>query len=52
MAFSFMIYDLIAYRNIDLKDIAKKALEKIYYTEVFYYKDCKEIRDELIKIIK
>ena len=47
------IYDLIAYRNIDLKDIAKKALEKkIYYPEVFYYKASEEIRDELIKRIK
>ena len=46
------IYDLIAYRNIDLKDIAKKALEKkIYYPEVFYYKADKDIRDELIKRI-
>ena len=47
------IYDLIAYRNIDLKDIVKKALEKkIYYPEVFYYKASEEIRDELIKRIK
>ncbi|ANN64833.1 hypothetical protein SZ47_06310 [Brachyspira hyodysenteriae] len=47
------IYDLIAYRNIDLKDIAKKALEKkIYYPEVFYYKASEEIRDELIKRIR
>ena len=47
------IYDLIAYRNIDLKDIVKKALEKnIYYPEVFYYKASAEIRDELIKRIK
>lgn len=47
------IYDLIAYRNIDLKDIAKKALKKkIYYPEVFYYKASEEIRDELIKRIR
>ena len=47
------IYDLIAYRNIDLKDIVKKALEKnIYYPEVFYYKASEEIRDELIKRIR
>ncbi|ASJ21308.1 hypothetical protein [Brachyspira hampsonii] len=47
------IYDLIAYINIDLKDVAKKALEKeIYYPEVFYYKASEEIRDELIKRIR